>query len=505
LSILDMLDDPRLFAGRFSGPSWQAWRVVLKGLFSLPMSRQEFEVFRAITDWDRMPSATDEMLREGWIIAGRRAGKSIMMALIAVYLAFFRDWKQSLTLGERGVGMLLAADRDQATVIKGYIEGLIDSVPALAKMVSRRRTDALHLSNGVSIEVHTSNFRKVRGRSLIFAVCDETAFWWSDEASANPDVEVISALRPSLVTTRGPLLVISSPHARRGAVYETWKRQWGKTGGRVLVIRGESRLFNPTIPAEDVERALEEDPDRARAEWLAEFRRDVETYVSREALEAVTAAGRFELPPLSEHQYFAFVDPALGSGMDSMCLAIAHVEQRDGRVIAVLDAIRERRPPFNPDSVVAEFAETVKQYRIATEVGDRVGGEFVREPFRKLGIEYVIADRVKSELYRAFLALSNSGRVELLDHARLLGQLGALERRAVSGGREVIDHPLRAHDDVANCVAGALLLAAESVTEEPAIVAPLVIPREGVTAGAPHLGQPLETPREDSYFPARWR
>jgi hypothetical protein len=187
-----------------------------------------------------------------------------------------------------------------------------------------------------------------------------------------------------------------------------------------------------------------------------------------------------------------------------MTLAIAHVEQRDGRVIAVLDAIRERRPPFNPDSVVEEFAETQKPYRVTTAVGDRVGGEFVREPFRKLGIEWALADRVKSEIYRAFLALLNSGRVELLDNNRLVGQLSALERRAASGAREVIDHPLRGHDDVSNCVAGALLLAAESVTEEVPIVHPVVIPRDAVTAGAPHLGQPLEAPSTDSYFPERW-
>jgi hypothetical protein len=42
------------------------------------------------------------------------------------------------------------------------------------------------------------------------------------------------------------------------------------------------------------------------------------------------------------------------------------------------------------------------------------------------------------------------------------------------------------------------------VTEEISIVRPVVIPREGVTPGAPHLGQPLEAPASDSYFPARW-
>jgi hypothetical protein len=29
---------------------------------------------------------------EAWLICGRRAGKSFILALVAVYLAIFRDW-----------------------------------------------------------------------------------------------------------------------------------------------------------------------------------------------------------------------------------------------------------------------------------------------------------------------------------------------------------------------------------------------------------------------------
>ena len=42
----------------------------------------------------------------------------------------------------------------------------------------------------------------------------------------------------------------------------------------------------------------------------AQFRRDIEAFVSREAVEAaVIHMGRFELPPLSDIQYFGFADP----------------------------------------------------------------------------------------------------------------------------------------------------------------------------------------------------
>jgi hypothetical protein len=46
---------------------------------------------------------------------------------------------------------------------------------------------------------------------------------------------------------------------------------------------------------------------------------------------------------MSGVSYLAFVDPSGGSG-DGMTLAIGHQEDD----VAVLDAIRERRPPFSP-------------------------------------------------------------------------------------------------------------------------------------------------------------
>jgi hypothetical protein len=52
----------------------------------------------------------------------------------------------------------------------------------------------------------------------------------------------------------------------------------------------------------------------------------------------------------------------------------------------------------------------------------------------------------------------NAHRCSLLDNRRLVLQLCSLERRVGRGGRDSIDHPVGAHDDVANAAAGALLL-----------------------------------------------
>ena len=75
----------------------------------------------------------------------------------------------------------------------------------------------------------------------------------------------------------------------------------------------------------------------------------------------------------------------------------------------------------------------------------------------KLG--FIRAQKTKSEIYLECLPAINSGRVELLDNARLMAQLRSLERRTSRAGRDTIDHPPGAHDDLANAVAGALVLA----------------------------------------------
>jgi hypothetical protein len=241
-------------------------------------------------------------------------------------------------------------------------------------------------------------------------------------------------------------------------LWKAYDKYFGKESERVLVWQADSLTMNPTLDQQAIQAAYEEDEAVALAEWGAQFRRDLEAFVSREAIEACTMCGRFELPAIERTPYVAFVDPSGGSA-DSMTLAVAHGE-KGGRV--VLDLVREKRPPFSPAAVVLEFIEVLREYRIRRVCGDRYAGEWPREQFRKYGIEYMCAEKVKSDLYRDVLPLLNSGRAELLDHSRLIQQLLSLERRTARGGKDSIDHAPRAHDDLANAAAGALVLALES-------------------------------------------
>jgi hypothetical protein len=323
----------------------------------------------------------------------------------------------------------------------------------LKQLIANRTSDTLELTNRISIEVRAASFRRIRGVTAVAVIASEAAFWMDSETSSNPDTEILNACRPALATTGGPLLLISSPYARKGELWNIYRRHYGPQGDPlVLVAQGTTRDFNPLLPQRIVDRAMERDPSAAMAEFGAQFRADIEAFISREVVENCVSPGIFERGYVHGTSYVAFVDPS-GGAADSMTLAICH---RNGKV-AVLDAVREVRPPFSPDSVTTEFAELMRRYRISTAHGDRYAGLWPTERFAAHGIRYRIADKSKSEIYQAFLPRLNSHEVALLDHPRLISQLCGLERRTTRGGRDSIDHGPGSHDDLANAVAGCIV------------------------------------------------
>ena len=155
-----------------------------------------------------------------------------------------------------------------------------------------RTKEEITLRNRITIRVHTASFRSVRGYTVVAALLDEVAFWRSED-SANPDIEIVAALRPAMATVPEPLLLgISSPYARRGVLWEAFKTYYGQDSP-VLVWKAPTRSMNPTISEVFVAAELEKDEAAARAEYLAEFRTDIESFLrSSSGCSSRTACGR---------------------------------------------------------------------------------------------------------------------------------------------------------------------------------------------------------------------
>src|SRR5438094_194207 len=234
MNILQALDDPKVFGQFFKGPTWDGWRIFLAALFGLPLTSEQLTLYTKHTGRTTTPTSP---LHEAWLCIGRRGGKSFILAVIAVFLACFKDWRPYPVPG----AMLLCA---------------------------------------------------------------------------------------------------SSPHARKGALWSAYSKHFGKDNDEVLVWQASTRDMNASVRQSYIDMHVAEDPSRASAEYMAQFRTDIESFMNREAVEACIAYDVRERAPMQAVRYYAFVDPSGGSA-DSMTLAVGHREDD----IVVVDALRERRPP----------------------------------------------------------------------------------------------------------------------------------------------------------------
>jgi hypothetical protein len=450
VSLRQSLSDPSLLGNTLDGDSWRSWRTLLIASMGEPLVDDEER--RVFTQFTGRTSPPEQRCEEFVAVKGRRAGGSRSASVIATYLSGLCSYPR-LVRGERGCLLCVAADQRQADVILDYTEANFRASPVLSQLIQSRAARELRLTNGIDIEVRAADFRRLRGLTFIACIADEMAFWTTTDDSANPDTEILAAIRPGLATTNGQMYLISSPYARKGELWRSYQKHYGPGGDPlVLVCKGSSREFNPSLSQSTVDRAYERDPASAAAEFGGQFRTDVESFVSIEAVRQCTV-GLIERPPATHHgvHHVAFCDMSGGS-IDSAALAVGHFDFSKQSVI--VDLLRERTAPHSPEEVTQDFCRTLRSYGIKTVQGDRYAGEWPREQFAKFNVTYEPSALPKSQLYQDLLPLLNSRRIELVDNPKLVNQLCGLERRTARSGRDSIDHAPNAHDDCANAIAG---------------------------------------------------
>jgi hypothetical protein len=451
LDPLKIFTDRNLLGQFLKDPStWEGWLAFVCAVFGRkPVSRKRKEIFKQCAGGRKWP---EREVAEAWVISGRRSGKSTVVALISAFLAAFREYP-NLTAGEVGHVLIVSVTKAQSNIIKRYLSGIFNENPFLKSLVVRETQTEIELSNGIIITVMTSDFRSLRGYTAIAVIIDEIAFFQSE--GSRPCHEAIRALRPSLATTGGPLIAISSPYSKRGSLYNAWKQHYGKDGD-VLIWQSDSRTMNPCLSEAMIERQMSEDRAGSLAEWMGEFRSDISGFLPPEWIERTIIQRRYELPPQSNTTYRAFCDVS-GGAKDAYTLSIAHEEQREGGPVIVQDVLKIRRAPHDPHEVTKEYAGILREYSCGEVCGDRYSAGWVINAYGVHGIRYKHAELTASEIYLFTESSFARGALELLDNSILVHELKNLERRTRQGGRDQVTHG-SPHDDAANATCGSLWL-----------------------------------------------
>ena len=134
----------------------------------------------------------------------RQAGKSSMSAVLGLHRALF--FPDSLVL-------ILAPSERQAKETFGKAATLYRDHGHVVPSDSERKL-GMELANGSRIEALPGSEKTVRGFSAVDLLI-------LDEASRVAD-DLYFGIRPMLAISGGRLMMLSTPHGRRGAFYEAW-------------------------------------------------------------------------------------------------------------------------------------------------------------------------------------------------------------------------------------------------------------------------------------------
>ena len=277
--------------------SWARWLIFLASAYGLPLdSNEQEDLFCHHTGRSRYapPSGGYKTIVA---LMGRQAGKDRIAAAIVDYEA---SQAQHEPDGTDLVAMAVCQDlRGAMRTQFSYMTAPFLSVPALAQLVATAPTrDTLRLTNGVTLAAYPCRPAAVRGVRALVVVLNELGFYLSSEG--NPmDTEMLRASRPCLATTGGRLVILSSPYAQAGALYDLHRRHFGQDDSDTLVWKASAPEMNPTLPSDYLERMAKDDPEAYQSEVLGEFRAGVSALFSdSDVLEAAVDRGVKERLPI---------------------------------------------------------------------------------------------------------------------------------------------------------------------------------------------------------------
>lgn len=433
-----------------------AQAVVLTALDGLPLDAEQADIWRACTK--REPLTT--VPREWSLICGARSGKGTrIIAPSVLHRAIYGDYPRErgvplympiVSMDQRGASNLFAAVRDYALSTRAVATHLIDEP----------KQDAISFDTGVTVAVFPSVSASLRSWTIPVGAFDEYAF------AGTRDAEIQASIRRGGLTfgARRLLLKATTPWAKTGLAWQDMQRL-GKDDSNAVVWHASTALMNPSIdPADlDAERAL--DPTRFSREYEALFIDLEDVFLPSAWVDAAIAAGVFQREPEAGVRYVAAVDPS-GGGADAFVLSIVF-RDANGRIVqAVLKGTRRvgSQAP-NLETIVADYATTVRRYGCSEVIGDRYSAGWVQQAFLRHGIRYVVSDRDRSKAYLETKPLVAEQKIVLLDHVEQAEQFRRLEVKHHASGATTVDHPANFHDDFCNSTA----LAAATLVNKPAV------------------------------------
>lgn len=383
---------------------------------------------------------------------GRRGGKSSTLCRVVVAEVLYG--RHPVPPGDAGVFMILSVKKEDAVERINTIESILQVLGEQFDRIGERIELRVRGARRV-IKAMAANFRTVVGGTAIGILADEMARWRDDRTGANPAVEVMRSIRPSLLTMPNAREFDSSS-AFSTIDYHHEMFSQGNTD-RQIAAMAPTWVANPTLTEADT-RELEEDNET----WQREY--------------ACVPMGAGELAFFDPREIDAAVGPMVTPEPGDILTAGADFGFRNDWSAIYLAAQRETdengthyhpidllvlKPTaehaLRPSDTVSRFAAVLSRFGVPCVMADAHYRESIVEHLEEHDLAFAAAPADVPKTYTRLRALLHQGRLTLPDDPDLLRNLKGVTGTPTATGRISIRLPRGAGGGHADNVAALVL------------------------------------------------
>lgn len=370
------------------------WRAIIKAVYGSPLTPDERATFLRLSGGVEPPAGGT---KRALIVVGRRGGKTSAGARIAWYEATQVPHGSFLEAGQIGTVSVVAQDLAGAQETINYGKG-IAAIPAFRKRVRDVKAESIELTSGITIAKVTASEQAARSRTSVCMILDEVAYW--DHTGPDEDRKVIAALTPGLLVSGDAptrrIIALSSAGYQRGWAYETFQRDYGRTGAPWLVIHASTLDMRPDLDPAEIDADCEQDPGKKAREYFSVWGDLTSTGLYSRAVVESCISSDLSAHPKPGLTYRVAIDPSHERDLFSIAVACSESvlvpgDMNQNRVrhtsIVHIDAWQPTPGhPISPDVAAARIAKVCERFGCNTVVTDQHSFVPMSEALRKYGL-----------------------------------------------------------------------------------------------------------------------
>lgn len=429
--------------------------------------------------------------KEFYLVAAIRGGKSLLCAVLALQIALTIDLSHLGPLEVARVSVV-SLDIDKAEVVMGHLMGallreggilgeyLVASPKPTSERVRVRRDD------GRIVEIVVAAGKRGGGslvsRWTVCAIFDEACRM----LGASDGVVNFDDMRRSVVARLGllkggMLVVVSSPWAAQGPVYEAVQTHFGRPSKQLVLMRATGPQLNPAVWTHEAVEELRASGNEASYlnDCLGEFVDPDTSFFTDAELRRCARDVPLVRAPEPGVEYTAAMDGATrGNAWTLVIVGKEEVgeENVESRYFVALNRQWKgtRLHPLRAKDVFAEIAAELERYGLTEVHSDAWGADLMIQWGEVCGVTVTQDDANATTREKRWLNLKTRvtmgrtapGGIELSPDPILRQDLVSTRKRLKPGGGVKFEHPVT-HDGRHADYAPALVLAVEKSSSSP--------------------------------------